>query len=165
MSANNNLIPHQTRNYRKIKMYKEELYEDGIVEESQNGFATIIISDSDHCEECSAKLYCKPGNSNERNLTAADPYGAHPGDKVRVSINGSKILSAAFLLYGIPLILLLAGLLIGAQIFTNNKEILSTLLAVVLISIYSLGLFLYAKQNRFKVASYPKITFISHSQN
>lgn len=146
-------------------MYKEELYEEGIVKEAHDGIAEIVISDLDHCEECSAKVYCKPGSSNERSLTVKDPFGVHPGDKVRVTIKGSKILSASFLLYGIPLIILIAGIFIGLQIFSFNKELFSTLLAIGLISLYSLGLFLYSKQNKNKTASYPEITFVSHPQN
>ncbi|MCU0342509.1 MAG: SoxR reducing system RseC family protein [Ignavibacterium sp.] len=150
---------------KERKMYREELYEDGIVKEASDGIAEIVISDSDHCEECSAKVYCKPGSSNERSLTVKDPFGVQPGDKVRVTIKGSKILSASFLLYGIPLIILVVGIFIGLQIFTINKELFSTLLALGFISIYSLGLFLYAKQNRHKVSSHPEITFVSHPQN
>ncbi len=146
-------------------MYNEKLYEDGIVKESGNGFATIIISGSDHCEECTAKLYCKPGNSNERSLIAADPYGAKPGDKVRVSIKGSKLISASFLLYGIPLILLLGGLLIGMQMFISNKELLSTLLSIVLIAFYLLIVFIISKRNKQKTASHPKIVFVKTSLN
>ena len=146
-------------------MYKEELYEDGIVKEASDGIAEILISDSDHCKECSAKVYCKPGSSNERNLTVKDPFGVHPGDKVRVTIKGSKILSASFLLYGIPLIILVAGIFIGLQIFSFNKELFATLLAMGLISIYSLGLFLYSKKIKIRTSSYPEITFVSHPQN
>jgi len=146
-------------------MYKEELYEEGIVKESGNGFATVIISNSDHCEECTAKLYCKPGNSNQRSLIAADPYGAHPGDKVRVSIKGSKLISASFLLYGIPLILLLSGLLIGMKIFTINKELLSTLLSIVLIAIYFPVVFSISKRSKQKVSSHPRIVFIKTPLN
>lgn len=145
-------------------MYKEELYEDGIVKEVQDGIAEIVISDSDHCEECSAKVYCKPGSSNERSLVVKDPFGVHPGDKVRVTIKGSKILSASFLLYGIPLIILVAGIFIGLQIFTINKELFSTILAVGLISIYSLVLYLYNGRKKTKISSYPEIIFVSHSQ-
>jgi sigma-E factor negative regulatory protein RseC len=145
-------------------MYKEELYEDGIVKEVQDGIAEIVISDSDHCEECSAKIYCKPGSSNERSLTVKDPFGVHPGDKVRVTIKGSKILSASFLLYGIPLIILVAGIFIGLQSFTINKELFSTLLAIGLISIYSLVLYLYNRRTKTKISSYPEIIFVSHSQ-
>ncbi|HEX7357605.1 MAG TPA: SoxR reducing system RseC family protein [Ignavibacteriaceae bacterium] len=142
-------------------MYKEELYEDGIVKESKNGLATIIISDSDHCEECSAKLYCKPGNSNERSLTAADPYGVNPGDKVRVTIKGSKILSAAFLLYGVPLILLIGGLFLGMQIFSNNKELFSTLLSIGCISFYMLFVYFFSRKSKQNTASYPEIVFVN----
>jgi sigma-E factor negative regulatory protein RseC len=148
----------------KRKMYKEELYEDGIVKESKNGLATIIISNSDQCEECSAKLYCKPGNSNERSLTATDPYGVHPGDKVRVSISGNKILSAAFLLYGIPLILLLAGLLIGYKIFQNNQELCSALLSISLILIYVFGMIIYNRNKRLSINFYPQIIYLSSSK-
>ena len=147
------------------KMYTEELTEEGIVKESKNGIATIVISNSDQCEGCSAKIYCKSGNSNERSLIVKDPFGVHPGDKVRVIINGSKILSASFLLYGVPFIILVAGIFIGLQVFAIHKELFSTLFALGLISIYSIGLFLHTKHNKHQVSSYPEITFVSHPQN
>ncbi len=146
-------------------MYKEELTEDGIVKESKNGLATIIISHSDHCEECSAKIYCKPGNSNERSLIVKDPFGTYPGDKVRVSIKGSKILSASFMLYGIPLILLIGGLILGMQIFNDDKELFSTLLSIGLILIYIFLAFILSKNNKQNTSSYPEIVFVKPLQN
>lgn len=146
-------------------MYKEELTEDGIVKESKNGLATIIISNSDHCEECSAKIYCKPGNSNERSLIVKDPFGTYPGDKVRVSIKGSKILSASFMLYGIPLILLIGGLILGMQIFNDDKELFSTLLSIGLILIYIFLAFILSKNNKQNTSSYPEIVFVKPLQN
>ena len=111
-------------------MYREELYEEGIVKEAKDGIAIISIQDSDRCEDCTAKIYCKTGNTDERSLSVRDPYGVQPGDKVRVVINGSKILSASFMLYGIPLILLLAGIFIGSEIFQTNMELYSSLFAI-----------------------------------
>lgn len=145
-------------------MYNEELTEEGIVKESKNGIATIVISNSDQCEECTAKLYCKPGNSNERRLVVKDPFGVKTGDKVKVSIKGNKILSASFLLYGIPLVLLLGGLLIGMNIFSTNKEIFSTLFSIVLVSVYFSGLYIYSKRNKYRDSQYPKIIFVSTPQ-
>ena len=145
-------------------MYNEELIEDGIVKESKNGIATIVISNSDHCEECTAKLYCKPGSSVERSLTVKDPFGVNPGDKVRVSVSGSKILSASFLLYGIPLILLLAGIFIGLQIFSSNAELFATLLSLGLISIYVAASSIYSKKKKTKSSSYPEIIFVNSQQ-
>ena len=140
-------------------MYTEELYEEGIVKESKDGIAVISIQDSEKCGECTAKIYCKPGNSDGRSLTVRDPYGVHPGDKVRVVIKGSEILSASFRIYGIPLLLLIAGIFFGMEIFESNKEIYSSLFAVVLVSIYAFYMFLFFKKD--KVSCYPEIVFVS----
>jgi sigma-E factor negative regulatory protein RseC len=140
-------------------MYKEELYEEGIVKEAKDGIAIISIQNSDKCEECTAKIYCKPGSSEGRSLTVHDPYGVHPGDKVRIVIKGSKILSASFMLYGIPLILLLAGIFIGMEIFKSNIELFSSLLAIGLVVVYSVFLFLLSKKE--KTGHFPKIIFVS----
>jgi positive regulator of sigma E activity len=141
-------------------MYKEELYEEGIVKESKDGIATIVISDSNNCDECTAKFYCKPGNSNERSLTAKDPFGVHVGDKVRVSIKGGKILFAASLLYGIPLIIVIAAVIIGVQIFISNKELLASLAAVTLVSIYSFIFSYLLKKKKNRVSSFSEIVFV-----
>jgi sigma-E factor negative regulatory protein RseC len=140
-------------------MYKEELYEEGIVKEAQNGIAEIVISDSEQCEECSAKVYCKPGSLNERCLTVKDPFGVHPGDKVRVTIRGSRILSASFMIYGIPLLLLLVGIFIGTLLFNNNQEIFSSLLGISLVAVYAAGILIFSKKE--KINSLPEITFVS----
>jgi sigma-E factor negative regulatory protein RseC len=140
-------------------MYNEELVEEGIVKLSDNGIAEVIIANSSGCEECSAKVYCKPGNSSERTLIVRDPLGAKAGDKVRVVIKGSKILSASFLLYGIPLVLLLVGIFIGYSIFNENKELYSTLFGFALIFFYLIFFLAFSKKQ--KLSSYPEIIFIS----
>ena len=142
-------------------MYTEKLTEEGIVKESKDGIATIVISNSDNCEECTAKLYCKPGNSSERSLTVKDPFGVNTGDKVRVSINGSQILRVSFLIYGIPLILILAGLFTGIQLFQIHKELYSTIFAVGLVSIYILIFHFIDKKRNYHLQSYPEIIFVS----
>lgn len=147
------------------KMYKEELYEEGIVKESHDGIAEIVIANSDQCEECTAKLYCKPGSSNERSLTVTDPFGANPGDTVRVSIKGNKILKVSFLIYGVPLILILVGLFWGMHFFEANKELFSTLTALGLVSIYIAVIFLIDKKKSREIRSYPKIIFVSTQKN
>jgi sigma-E factor negative regulatory protein RseC len=149
----------------KAKMYKEELYEDGIVKESQNGIATILISDSNNCEECSAKLYCKPGSSNERSLVVKDPFGIKVGDKVKVMIKGSKLIRASFMIYGIPLALLLLGLIIGMNVFNENKEILSTFFSFGLAASYLFIFWMIDKKNKRDYKNYPEITFVNYKAN
>lgn len=141
-------------------MYTEELTEEGIVKESLDGIATIVISDSESCKECTAKLYCKPDNSNERSLTVKDTFGVIAGDKVRVSIHGSQILRVSFLIYGIPLILILAGLFVGVHFFQIHKELFSTLFAVGLVSIYILIIHFFDRKRNSHLQSYPEIVFV-----
>jgi sigma-E factor negative regulatory protein RseC len=144
-----------------MNMYNEKLTEEGTVKESKDGIATIVISNSDHCEECTAKLYCKPRNSDERRLVVKDPFGVKAGDKVKVMINGGKLISASFLIYGIPLILLLAGLIAGMKLFNNNKEIFSTLLSIGLVSLYLLMFWFWGKKKNPKAKNYPEIIFVN----
>ncbi|MFO7446243.1 MAG: SoxR reducing system RseC family protein [Ignavibacteriaceae bacterium] len=140
-------------------MYKEVFYEEGIVKEVKKEIAVITLPDSEDCKECTIKLYCKPGNSKERSLVVRDSYGVNPGDAVRVSINGSKLLSASFKLYGVPLLLLVIGTLAGMMIFETNKELYSALAAIGLITIY--GLFLSVLSRDENPSNYPEIVFVS----
>ena len=142
-------------------MYNEELTEEGIVKESKGGIATVVISNSDNCEECTAKLYCKPGNTNQRSLTVNDPLGVSVGDSVKVSIKGSQILRVSFLIYGMPLILILAGLFFGMQVFQINKELFSTLLAVGLVLAYTSIILFVDKKKKHDIRSYPQIVFVN----
>ena len=77
-------------------------------------------------------------------------------------MEGSKILSASLLLYGVPLILLLAGIFIGLEMFYINKELYSSLFAIGLASIYVFFMLLFTKKD--KEASYPVIVFVSSSR-
>lgn len=136
-------------------MYKELLYEEGIVKQSKDGIAEIIISDSNHCEECSAKIYCKPGNEKLRTLLAKDPFNSESGDKVIVKINGSSILKASIQLYGITLLLILTGIVVGMNLFTSNKEVYSTILGITLSGIYLIIISFTSKKADY--TSYPEI--------
>ena len=136
-------------------MYKELLYEEGIVKQSKDGIAEIIISDSNHCEECSAKIYCKPGNEKLRTILAKDPFNSKSGDKVIVKINGSRILKASIQLYGLTLLLILAGIVVGMNLFTSNKEVYSTILGITLSGIYLIIISLTSKKTNY--TSYPEI--------
>lgn len=129
-------------------MYSEELIEEGIVKESKDGFATIVIPTSSNCEECSAKLYCKPTADKERTVTVEDPFGLKAGDFVVVSVSGNKIFQTSFVLYGLPLLILIFGLFLGMKLFDSQTEVFSTLFSFLLLAIYYLVIkFLFKKIN------------------
>lgn len=123
----------------------EVLVESGIVIKSGNGIAEIRLNKNESCEECSAKIFCSPGENNLRTITVSDSIGTLPGDKVNIAIRGIEVLKVSVLLYGIPLILIIAGILAGMFLLkdSNHKEIYSFLSGLLLTGLYYT--FLYFK--------------------
>lgn len=126
-------------------MSSEVFLEEGVVIGLDRGRAIVLLTGGDQCEQCSLHHHCKPQGADGRSLVATDPLGVRPGDKVQIEVQGKNILLATILLYGIPLILLLAGIFIGMALFTTHVELYSSLLGLGLMGIYALGLFLRSK--------------------
>lgn len=109
---------------------QEKIVEQGIVVGVADGTATISVTRSGVCEECSARLFCKTSGTEPPRVTAKDPLGVQTGDYVRFSIPGQDVLLASVYLYGIPLLLFIAGISLGAKFFNSNAEIYSSLLGI-----------------------------------
>ena len=139
----------------------EELYEEGIVSGVEDGVASVILNESAACSSCAVKTVCKPGEDDLKILTARDPFGVKPGDHVRISVKGKNVLAAAFLLYGIPLILFLAGIFIGMPLFRDQKELYGTIMGFVFIAVYLLFLKLLANRKKNKNKMMPEIVFVN----
>ncbi|RJP71820.1 MAG: hypothetical protein C4539_04440 [Ignavibacteriales bacterium] len=119
-------------------MNREVIVEEGIVVSVENEFANVAVTQSETCNECSAKIICKPKTADENIIKVFNGLEAKPGDKVRFEIKGSTLLSASFMLYGLPLIIFLAGIFLGLSIFSiyNSKELYAFLFSVGLVGIY-----------------------------
>ncbi len=141
-------------------MNDEVIVEEGIVVSIENGFADVSVSQNEKCDECSAKIICKPNKDHLNILHVEDPLGTRVGDSVRIEIKGNSLLKASFNLYGIPLILLLVGILLGNSIFPGDKfsELYSFLFGIALTAIYYLFTFLHNKDQRNQIL--PKIVFV-----
>jgi positive regulator of sigma E activity len=137
---------------------REEIIEEGIVESFTSGTVMVKITRKGACDSCSAKVFCV-GNNDENMVNAATSYPVKKGDQVKISIPSKNITSASTYMYGIPLILLMAGLIIGHYIFTNTKEIFSALLALGLIVLYGGIIYFYSKRKDFS-SLMPRIIFV-----
>ncbi len=98
----------------------ETLLEEGVVLSVHSGNARIHLVAGDHCDGCPASSVCKPSDGERRVLDVDDPVGTTPGDRVRVMVTGGAVLRASFLVYGLPLILLVAGVAIGSKIWPSG---------------------------------------------
>lgn len=87
-------------------------------------YAIVNIKRNSACGSCKA---CELGTSNkgEININIENTLGAQVGDQVKVQMETPDILKAAFLVYMIPLLALLAGVtityLIGNAIGRTNE--------------------------------------------
>jgi len=125
-------------------MKGEDIYEEGIVIRSSEGTATVMVMDGESCHECGAKMFCSAADGKENTVTVRDPLGAHAGDTVRFVIRGEIMFKAAALLYGIPLVLILGGILTGMYLFDPGlmpRELWAFLLGLSAAGLYYLAFF------------------------
>ncbi len=107
----------------------ETLLEQGIVieavaaSEGQPARARVRLLAGDHCEGCPAAVMCRPGGGDRRLMDVSDPVGVAVGDQVEVAVPGGQVLRASFLVYGLPLLLLLLGVWLGTEIFPASDRL------------------------------------------
>lgn len=142
---------------------EEILIEEGIVVSKENGIAEVEVFPAQNCEECSAKIICKPNKDDRNVLRVNNLIGANVGDNVRIEIKGKSVLAASFNLYGIPLIILLIGIFLGTSIFSEYKlaELYSALFGIGLTALYYLFLLSHNKNRQDQIL--PKIVFIKRN--
>ncbi len=143
-------------------MQSETIVEKGIVLKTDKGYAEIALIEEGSCEECSAKIFCKPAEKKDSKiLEVEDPFGVQPGDEVQIQIAGEAILKASFLLYGMPLILIILGIISGISFFAETAlpELFSFLFGIGLTALYFSGIFLLRKLKHTK-PKLPRITFV-----
>lgn len=85
--------------------------EIGIIKEVKGKRASVIIQRSAACGDCGACQVGKEKMTMEAN--AYNTIGAKEGDKVEVEMEFVNVLKASFILYGIPLVLFIIGILMG----------------------------------------------------
>jgi positive regulator of sigma E activity len=86
--------------------------ETGSVIKIEGAIAKVSLVPSEVCKRCPACNFCRPAGG-VRIIEVENRYDAHVGDEVYVEISPKIGLMAMFLLFGIPVILGLIGLVIG----------------------------------------------------
>ncbi|MBN2320447.1 MAG: SoxR reducing system RseC family protein [Acidobacteria bacterium] len=135
----------------------EEIQEQGFVLETHNGIATVSVARSEACKACGARILCRTSGEENPRVIAQDPLGVKPGDHVRISAPGRSVLLASFSLYGIPLLLLLLGIALGAKLFLHHPELYGSLLGIGLCALYYFIVRIVSKSDRWKQHLLPRI--------
>ncbi len=135
------------------------MLQTGIVQKLYHNTAQIKITRSSACGESCASCGLCPGK--EMLAEADNAVGAAVGDTVLIDMSDKKVLSAAFLVYIVPLIALVSGYFTGAAIF--KAETPAVLSALILMAASFLAVMLIDKKVKRRFT--PRIVrVISHSE-
>ncbi len=127
----------------------------GIVTRCEKEFAYVKIRRDSMCgENCGSCNMCA---NKEIEIKAVNEKGAKIGDRVEMEMPEKSGLSAALFAYGIPMLILILGIITGAVI---NMENIALLVTVMLIIIWYVALVLMEKNKRYSERLTPIITKI-----
>ncbi|AFN74712.1 hypothetical protein MROS_1475 [Melioribacter roseus P3M-2] len=145
-------------------MKEELLIEEGIVSRSLGKFSEVVLEDVTDCTECSARLICKPRGDDKKIIVAHDPFGAAPGDKVKIAISGSTIFKSAFLLYGLPVLIFIISITAAysLEFMFPGDELTSFVIAILITGVYY-AFFSFASKKFFNFPN-PKIISVSRAK-
>jgi sigma-E factor negative regulatory protein RseC len=88
--------------------------------------AEVLVTPGEACGSCSNASYCGGGNKKRR-LLARNPLGAQTGDWVVVSVDEARGTLSALVVFGIPALAILAGVLAGGLLL--GKDLWAGILA------------------------------------
>jgi len=88
-----------------------------IIELKAADVALVLCQKNSACAHCSAEKICHANEGSQtRQVEVYNPDGAQVGDQVRLSVTTRSFLYSSFLLYIVPLIVLIIGAVIGKEI-------------------------------------------------
>ena len=128
---------------------KEVIKEKGVVSSFNGSTVKIAINTSEACEECTAKLYCKPTSTNKNILSIKSKDKFKIGDSVEVVTTGKTVFLFTFFFYGIPLVILISTLLFSMFLLkdVSSNEFYSFVISLFLLTIYYTLFNKFIKQN------------------
>ena len=85
----------------------------GLVTSVTDGTAQIRFLRGSACAHCGA---CLTVGDSEMEISLPNTLGAKEGDRVMVDLSPKRVVQASLLAYAVPLVLLIAGVLVGSRI-------------------------------------------------
>lgn len=125
---------------------REQQRHEGIVVSVKGGIAHVRIAEQPSCEDCKAASLCHSAQKTEKYVDAVIPAGriCQEGDNVTVVGALSMGMRAACLAFGIPLILMVIGIVTGIRML--GDETIGALAGIAVLVPYYLGLWFFRRQ-------------------
>lgn len=93
--------------------------EHGVVIRKEGQKAVIKAERTGACDSCSSKKSCAQASDAEMLIEADDPVGVKAGDKVVFAVSAGSVLKAGMLLYLLPILSFIAGVVLGQAVFSG----------------------------------------------
>ncbi len=105
--------------------------EEGLVLEASNRKALVRIQQSSACASCGSRDSCDISSGNNMTIEVSNDLKAKIGDRVRISLPESSLLKLCLLVYLLPVIALVAGACVGAELakWLNMDSTLTSVIA------------------------------------
>jgi len=104
--------------------------EIGIVANIKGDKATITLPRKSACDKC--RMCLAAPEKDKVTITLNNQLGAIVGDKVAIEMSGGYVMTAAFIVYLMPLIFAVAGLIIGINLWNEGIAIILTLTGLII---------------------------------
>jgi sigma-E factor negative regulatory protein RseC len=92
------------------------IIEMGHVRHIAEGKAIVEIQRGSACSKCHAECACSGEETQMMQVEARDPLGVQVDQCVQLSIQNTSVLRASFVVYMVPLLALISGVLVGEYI-------------------------------------------------
>jgi len=89
--------------------------EIGVVVKTEGEMARVSVQKRGACEGCTAKGACE-STSEGMEIEALNPVHAKEGQTVKVLLQAETYLKGSMIVYGVPLVLFIAGAIVGKNI-------------------------------------------------
>ncbi len=89
--------------------------EKGIVIRTDSSGAWVKTVRSSACEACASKDSCQAMGGDDMEVKVINEIGAAEGDRIVLNLRTASLLKATFLLYVFPILVLIAGAIVGQQ--------------------------------------------------
>lgn len=132
----------------------EVLTKTGVVKAVQGRMVLVVTRMESACESCKAKDACLTlgGGGVNTEVRARNTARAEVGDVVTIGMKGSSVLKISFLVYMVPILALIGGIVLGylvAKLISVDENILVGLFG----GLALLGAFLWVKKKGDKLSN------------
>lgn len=129
----------------------------GIVTAIHEDTVRVRIMESAACEGCKAKAVCNSSEKKEKfidaDLSSSSPNTYNIGDRVSLTVSTALGMKAVWLGFGIPLALLVGGMIVAASLLQD--EAMAALMGIAVLIPYYIGLWIFkpklCEQFRFAI--------------